>query len=106
MGGIRRYYDQKNEARVKIDVPEWGISFYVGPLTVLQFERIAKAETDGERNREVILTCAKDEKGAPALNAEDQEDLARYGTTDIVARVSAQIMEACNTFRTDTEKKS
>lgn len=106
MGSIKSYYTKQNEARKRIEVPEWGISFFVGPLTVKQFERISEAESDSERNRLVIATCAKDSENAPALSPEDQDELAAYGTVDVVSRVAAEIMEACNALRGDQEKKA
>lgn len=106
MAGIRQYYDEQNSLRREISVPEWGMTFYVGPLTVGQYERIAKTETDSEQNRMIILACAKDESGRPALDAKDQEELARYGTTKIVPRVALAIMEAAKAIEGTEEKKA
>ena len=94
MGGIRQYYQELNQGRSRIEVPEWRMSFFVGPLTVGQFERIDTAKTDAERNRLIIITCAKDENGFPAFTSDMESELAQYGTTDVVPRVAGEIMQA------------
>lgn len=104
---IKRYFDELSEERSTIEIPEWGKTVYVGPLTMAQYRLIADAKkvSDSECALTIIRACAKDEKGRPAFDSEEQEDLRLYGTPAVILRVADQIESAIPSESVTDQKK-
>lgn len=102
---IKAYYDKLNENRGTIEVPEWGKTFYVGPLTYNQYQKIEAGEkiADSERGFAIIEACAKNEKGEPAFDPREIADLRRYAPSWMITRTANAIMEVQGRFKDQQE---
>lgn len=93
-GKVQAAYSSRTVREVV--VPEWGATFHVGPITILQLQKIM-AESDGfRRAARIIQVRAKKADGLPVYDEQDFDALCAYGIGDygpaVVARVAAEIM--------------
>lgn len=101
MTTIRDHYNKLSENQGTVEVPEWGKTIYVGPLTFAQYQRIEAAEkiSDSERGFGIIEACAKSQDGGSAFSVEELRDLRLYAPAWLVTVTANKIMAVQNQFK-------
>ena len=78
-----------------LEVPEWGMTLHIFPLTLGQLSRIQEETDPMKRLVRILMVRARDEKGEPLFDLEDCEALMAQGVgdfgPDVVMRVCTQI---------------
>lgn len=78
-----------------LEVPEWGLTLYIGPLTVGQLIEINKPNDPFHRTVKQITIRAKDAEGFPLFDTEDESKLITHGIgpygPEAIVRVARQI---------------
>ena len=105
MGKIKERYDQLNAQREAIDIPEWDMVVYVGPLTFGQFVEIDAAETAVERNLALIRYCCKNEQGEPAFDLDKLSEMRAYGEASLIATTALRVHKVHQGFERVMEEK-
>lgn len=93
MSGIKDYYDGLAADSGSVEVPEWAMKLYIGPLTMEQYKKIVAAgeQSDAERSLAIIFVCSKNSDGGLIFGKSEQMDLRLYGTPRVVSRVAGDI---------------
>lgn len=75
-----------------VEVPDWDLTVYVGPLTVGQASRFSAEPDDFKRACRIIQVRAKKADGTPLFDEEDYDALISHGEAELIARVASDIM--------------
>jgi len=78
------------------EVPEWGLTVYVGPLTIGQVRAYSGEDDPFKRACRLIQVRAKDAEGQFLFDEEDYNTMITVGLTDTVFKVAARIAEDDN----------
>jgi len=81
----------------EVEVPEWGFTLHVFPLTIGQWNAIEKEDTEALRAVRTIVVRGKAADGSPLFDNDDYEKMVSHASGDkfgpaIIARVAADIM--------------
>jgi len=82
---------------VPIEVPEWGLTVYVPPISLKDRQMLlnrTRGKDDNESAVEVLILFARDIEGQPLLTREDKPKLMRKAAPDIVVPLSLRILNA------------
>lgn len=96
----RAHYERLAAEPKKIPVPEWaeeGEEFYIyaKPLTLNERAKIARfSKNPQEMAAELLILKATDEKNEPLFSKEDKFELMRSVASDVVARITTEIVGA------------
>lgn len=94
----RAHYSRLVAEPKKIPVPEWaeeGEDFFVyaTPLTLNERAKIGRfAKNPQEMAAELLILKAKDAAGAPLFLKEEKFDLMREVASDVIARITTEIV--------------
>jgi 3-deoxy-D-arabino-heptulosonate 7-phosphate (DAHP) synthase len=94
----RGHYSRLVAAPKKIPVPEWaeeGEEFFVyaTPLTLNERAKIGRfAKNPQEMAAELLILKAKDAAGAPLFAKEEKFDIMREVASDVIARITTEIV--------------
>lgn len=86
---IRAHFSSK---LVPVEVPEWGLTLWFGPLTMADFEvvSVTAGERAEERNVRLLISKARLQDGTPAFAPGD----LHYLRTEAQARVITRLVNA------------
>ncbi len=96
----RAHYERLAAEPKKIAVPEWsedGEEFliYATPLTLNERAKIARfAKNPQEMAAELLILKATDAAGKPLFSKEEKFDLMRGVCSDVIARITTEIVGA------------
>lgn len=76
-----------------VEVPEWEVTLYVGPMTVGQASRFSSESDDFRRACRIIQVRAKKEDGMPLFDEEDFDAMVSHGEAEVIANVARRIMD-------------
>lgn len=93
MDNITAHYDA-NSAR-EYEVPEWGATFYLSPITAMQLGNLGAKIQKGDMDAiiDLVIKCVKDENNAPAFTLKDKPVLKRKADFTILSRIVGEIMD-------------
>jgi hypothetical protein len=74
-----------------LEIPEWGLTLYFGPLTVAEMEAVEKRQpkTPYERNLFLLVSAARDADGKPVFQQTDIYTLQTEATIEVIGRIIA-----------------
>lgn len=79
-----------------VEVPEWGLTLHIAPVTILQLQKINGESDIFRRCARILQVRAKNEQGLPLFDEQDYEMLCSHGIgeygPDVVVRVAAEVM--------------
>jgi len=97
MGALARKINQSFKERKfrLVEVPEWGVTIHVFPLTLGQLSRINEETEPMKRLVRVLFIRSRDAEGQPLFDQADIESLLAEGVgdygPDVVMRVVSQL---------------
>ena len=99
---ISHFADKKPRA---VTIDEWGVTYYIKPLTVAETRRLFQSAKKDEITMlvDAIIMKAEKENGDKAFSVADKEKLLNQADVDIVKTLGSFII---NEFNTDDVKKN
>ena len=99
---ISHFGDKKKR---KIEIEEWGVTYYVSPLTVSETRRLFQSAKRDEVTMlvDAIIMKAEKENGNKAFSVADKDKLLNQADVDIVKTLGSFII---NEFNSDDVKKN
>lgn len=98
----------KDRTHRELEVPEWGVTIHVFPLTLGNLARINEETDPMRRLVRIIMVRARNADGTPMFDLADAEALMDKGTgdfgPDVVMRVCAELGDAVAPDEAEAEK--
>ena len=97
------HFADKKKRQVTID--EWGVTYYISPLTVAETRRLFQSAKKDEVTMlvDAIIMKAEKENGDKAFSVADKDKLLNQADVDIVKTLGSFII---NEFNADDVKKN